>query len=70
MDLSNQSNNATAKNSTVKELLDSGMSWSEMWMTFGQKKYPYDENFRAVSNYALRNPIASIIKKPKCLINI
>ena len=57
VDLNNQENNTTAKNSTVKELLDSGMSWSEMWMTFGQKKYPYDENFMAVSNYTMKNPI-------------
>lgn len=57
VDLNNQENNTTAQNSTVKELLDSGMSWSEMWMTFGQKKYPYDENFMAVSNYAMKNLI-------------
>lgn len=57
VDLNNQENNTTAKNSTVKELLDSGMSWSEMWMTFGQKKYPYDENFMAVSNYTMKTPI-------------
>ena len=57
VDLNNQENNTTAKNSTVKELLDSGMSWSEMWMTFGQKKYPYDENFMAVSNYVMKTPI-------------
>jgi len=57
VDLNNQENNTTAKNSTVKELLDSGMSWGEMWMTFGQQKYPYDENFMAVSNYVMKTPI-------------
>lgn len=45
-------------NSIVKELLDSGCSWSSMWLQFGQKIYPYDENFRAVSNYALNNNIS------------
>jgi hypothetical protein len=58
VDLNNQANNTTAQDSTVKELLDSGISWSEMWMTFGQKRYPYDKNFIAVSNYAMKNPIA------------
>jgi hypothetical protein len=30
----------------------SGKSWSDMWIEFGQKRYPYDDNFMAVSNYA------------------
>ena len=28
-----------------------------MWMTFGQNRYSYDDNFRAVSNYAMNNKI-------------
>ena len=31
--------------------------WEEMWLVFGQRTYPYDENFIAVSNYALNNEI-------------
>ncbi len=42
---------------TVLKLLDEGKSWSEMWMTFGQKKYGYDENFLKVSNYAMEHDI-------------
>ena len=56
--LEDQDNNTIAQNESVKKLLDSGMSWSEMWMTFGQKEYPYDENFMAVSNYAVKNTIS------------
>ena len=57
VNLNNQEYNKTAKNESVKKLLDSGMTWSEMWMTFGQQKYPYDENFIAVSDYAINTPI-------------
>ena len=52
MDLTKQQNNKTAQDKAVKQLLDQGMSWSEMWMTFGQRRYNYDENFLAVSNFA------------------
>jgi len=57
VDINNQSTNATAKNESVKQLLESGMSWSEMWMTFGQQRYSYDKNFLEVSNYAMKNSI-------------
>ena len=63
--LDNQTSNNTAKNEGVKKLLDSGMSWSEMWMTFGQQKYPYDENFLAVSNFAMKNPITPTDSDPE-----
>ena len=58
VDLNKQDGNDTMNNSIVKELLESGCSWSSMWLQFGQKIYPYDENFRAVSNYALNNNIS------------
>lgn len=58
VDLNKQDGNDTMNNSIVKELFDSGCSWSSMWLQFGQKIYPYDENFRAVSNYALNNNIS------------
>ena len=28
-----------------------------MRLTFGQQKYPYDKNFLAISNYAMRKTI-------------
>lgn len=55
VDLNNQEHNKTAQNEEVKNMLESGMSWSEMWMTFGQQRYGYDENFLSVSNYVKNN---------------
>ena len=57
VDLHNQQSSNALKNGEVKKLLNSGMSWSEMWLTFGQRRYPYDDNFIAISNYAKSNKI-------------
>ena len=54
--------NNTAKHPLVKELIDSGDTWSEMWLKFGQKIYNYDENFLKVSNYAIDNNISEFQK--------
>ena len=58
VDLNNQEGNDTFNNKYVRELLDKGMSWSQMWLTFGEAKYPYDENFMAVSKYAKDNDLS------------
>ncbi len=56
--LNSQSNNETINDSLVKELLkNKNTSWSTMWLKFSQSKYPYDENFKAISNYVLNNKI-------------
>ena len=60
VDLNDQENNKTAQDPKVRELLEKGDSWSEMWLKFGQDKYPYDDNFMAVSNYAINNIISNI----------
>mgnify|MGYP004462313035 FL=1 len=57
VDLNNQEGNATMENARVQELLKTGASWSTMWLQFGQQVYPYDDNFKAVSNYAINNEI-------------
>lgn len=57
VDLNNQENNNTKENGRVKKLLETGESWSAMWLKFGQQTYPYDENFKAVSTYAINNDI-------------
>lgn len=57
VDLNKQDTNASFKDSDVQELLKAGLSWSEMRMKFWQQKYFYDENFLAVSNYALKHKI-------------
>ena len=57
VDLNNQEGNATFNNALVQELLKKGYSWSDMWLLFGQRKYPYDENFLKVSKYVMNNTI-------------
>ena len=59
VDLNNQEGNKTIDNKKVKELLESGESWSSMWLKFGQSTYPYDSNFMAVSNFAITNEISN-----------
>ena len=61
VNLQEQANNPTAQTDIVSNLLNSGLSWGEMWITFGQCKYPYDKNFLDVSNYALKNTITNHI---------
>ena len=63
VDLNHQEGNDTFSNLAVKELLDKGASWSEMWLEFGRRKYPYDDNFRSVSNYVQNNQIGEELKR-------
>ena len=51
VDLNDQEGNRVFYDKTVQKYLSQGDSWSEMWLKFGREKYPYDENFRKVSNY-------------------
>ena len=60
VDLNDQENNKTAQDPKVRELLEKEGSWSKMWLRFGQAKYPYDDNFVAVSSYAINNIISNI----------
>ena len=55
VNLDKQDNNSTFKNDKVQELLNQGMSFGEMWLSFGQNIYPYDNNFRSVSEYTKKN---------------
>ncbi|MBQ8425729.1 MAG: HD domain-containing protein [Clostridia bacterium] len=59
VDVTNQPNNNAMKDKDVINLLSSGKSWSEMWLTFGQERYNYDENFKSVSDYAINNKITN-----------
>ena len=58
VDLTKQDGNDTMKNKKVQFLLENDASWSTMWLQYGQQVYPYDDNFRAVSNYAINNEIS------------
>ena len=57
VDLAHQEGNNVLNNELVKKLLESGQSWSDMWLEYGQRKYPYDENFMSVSHYVKDNVI-------------
>ena len=65
VDLNEQEGNKTMENEKVKALLSESASWSTMWLKFGQQVYPYDDNFKAVSNYAINNNIAEERKRSK-----
>ena len=58
VDLNKQQSNNIMENKIVKKYLDKGYSWSSMWIKFSQEKYPYDENFKKVSNYVLEKKIS------------
>ena len=57
VDLSMQEDNKTFHNNRVQRLLKKYKSWSKMWLKFGQEVYPYDDNFRNVSEYAFKHKI-------------
>ena len=58
VDLNKQEGNDSLENELVKKLLSEEKSWSGMWLRFGQTVYPYDDNFKDVSKYALNNSIS------------
>lgn len=58
VDLNKQEGNKTLENELVKKLLSEEKTWSGMWLRFGQTVYPYDDNFKDVSKYALNNSIS------------
>lgn len=58
VDLNHQEGNNTMNNELVQKLLNGGRTWSEMWIEFGQRRYPYDQNFMRVSEYVKENEIA------------
>lgn len=57
VDLNNQTSNISLEDERVQKLMKSGESWGTLWLKFSQNTYPYDENFRAVSNYAIKEKI-------------
>ncbi len=63
VDLEHQEGNIALNDKNVQRLLREGKSFSEMWLLFSQGRYNYDENFAAVSNYALEHNTKKLIKK-------
>ena len=58
VDLNKQEGNDSLENELVKKLLSEEKSWSGMWLRLGNIFYPYDDNFKDVSIYALNNNIS------------
>ena len=58
VDINNQQNNKVIKDKKVQKLLQEGKSFSEMWILFGQERYGYDDNFKEVSKYVLKNKVS------------
>lgn len=67
VDLTKQEGNKTLENPLVKSLLNEGTSWSTMWLKFGQQVYPYDDNFKSVSDYAMYNAIGYLNEKSQIM---
>ena len=57
VDLNKQEDNKTFFDEKVQSLLHEYGDWSTMWLKFWQTKAQYDENFMAVSEYAVNNDI-------------
>lgn len=47
----------------VQEMLETKKSWSELWIKYDQQIINFDENFMAVSNYAIQNNIGNLCKE-------
>ena len=58
VDIHDQKNNITVGDERVKKVLDSGKPWSTLWLEYWQEFAPYDDNFKAISNYAKNNKIS------------
>ena len=67
VDLEHQEGNDSANDELVRNLLENGKSWSDMWLEFGQTKYSYDKNFIRVSNYVKDNIIEETFTKKKMI---
>ena len=65
VDLNNQEGNISLNNQRVQSLLEIEDSWSTMWLKFDQEIYPFDKNFKAVSNYVIKNSILNEKKGAK-----
>ena len=57
VDLNKQESSNARENEQVQELLREGKSWSDMWLQYDLDHIEYDENFRRVAIYAMKNDI-------------
>lgn len=61
VELNNQLENKSFFDPDVQLFLNEGKTWSDMWLSFGQKRYNYDENFTKISNYVKDHTITKNI---------
>ena len=57
VDLNKQQSCNAIENERVQKLLKENKTWSEMWLQYDKEVIPYDENFKAIINYALDNTL-------------
>jgi len=57
VDLNKQQSCNAAENEKVQQLLKENKTWSDMWLQYDSENIPYDENFKAMINYAQNHKI-------------
>ena len=57
VDLTKQKSCNAAENEKVQQLLKENKTWSDMWLQYDSENIPYDENFKAMINYAQKHKI-------------
>jgi len=60
VDLSKQQSCNAIENERVQKLLKENKTWSEMWLQYDSENIPYDENFKAMINYAQKHKINNL----------
>ena len=57
VDMNKQEGNKAVSDEKYVEILKSNPTWSESWFRFWEQIYPFDDNFKAVLDYAINNDI-------------
>ena len=60
VDLNKQESCNAIENERVQKLLKENKTWSEMWLEYDKENIPYDENFKAIINYAQKHKINNL----------
>lgn len=60
VDLNKQESHSAVENERVQKLLKENKTWSDMWLQYDSENIPYDENFKAMINYAQKHKINNL----------
>lgn len=60
VDLNKQKSCNATENEKVQQLLKENKTWSYMWLQFDLENIPYDDNFKAMINYAQKHKIKNL----------